>query len=128
MIFVPATPGSQLKTLLQNQDNLITQAMNYLQVRFVERAGMTVMEELGRNNPWASEWYCPGKDCLLCQGRAFLAAEEVEEAIQMVARGENPVKKVKKEDRKSLPSCIVKGMNYILSVSPVETRREGEPI
>ena len=101
MIFVPATHGSQLKTLLQNQDNLITQAMNYPQVRFVERAGMTVMEELGRNNLWASEWYCPRKDCLLCQGRGFLAAEEVEEAIQMVARGENPLKKVKREDRKS---------------------------
>ena len=69
VIFVPATHGSQLKTLLQNQDNLITQAMNYLQVRFVERAGMTVMEELGRNNLWASEWYCPRKDCLL-EGRS----------------------------------------------------------
>ena len=32
----------------------------------------------------------------------------------MVARGENPVKKVKREDRKSLPSCTGEGMNYIL--------------
>ena len=51
------------------------------------------------------------------QGHAFLTAEEVEEAIQMVARGknpENPVKKSKREDRKSLPSCMGESMNYIL--------------
>ena len=51
VIFVPATPDSQLKTILQNQDNNICKAMTSPQVRFIERAGTTVIEDLGRNNP-----------------------------------------------------------------------------
>ena len=64
------------------------------------------MEELGKNNPWASEWFCPRKDYLPCQGRAFLAAEEEEGAIPMTG-GENPeiaLRKSKREDRKFLPN------------------------
>ena len=48
---------------LQNQDNQLAQATNTPQVRFVERAGTTLM----------------------CQGRAFLAREEEEEALRLVA-------------------------------------------
>ena len=64
IIFIPATPDSILKTSLQNQDNQLAQATNTPQVRFVERAGTTLMEELGRNNPWSTDWFCPRKDCL----------------------------------------------------------------
>ena len=53
VMFVPATPGSELKTRLPRQDNILCQASNCPQVRFVERAGTTLMEELGKNNPWA---------------------------------------------------------------------------
>ena len=85
IIFIPTTPDSTLKTSLQNQDNQLAQATNTPQVRFVERAGTTIMEELGRNNPWATDWFCPRKDCLPCQGMAFLAKEEEEEALRLVA-------------------------------------------
>ena len=71
VVFIPSTPGSKLKNLLQSQDNLITSSMNTPQVRFVERSGTTVMEDLGRTNPWAAEWFCPRKDCVPCQGRSF---------------------------------------------------------
>ena len=54
--FVPATPESNLKDRLQKQDNFICLVMNCPQVRFVEKAGTTVIEDLGRNNPWAAEW------------------------------------------------------------------------
>ena len=36
VVFVPATPDSALKTILQNQDNNICIAMNSPQVRFIE--------------------------------------------------------------------------------------------
>ena len=127
VIFLPATPNSELKSLLQNQDNILAQATNSPQIRFVERAGTTLMEDLGRNNPWASEWYCPRKDCLPCQGRAFLAKEEEEEAIKLVT-GEGKKEKrnpdpSRKPDRKSVPSCTGEGMNYCIEC--VSCRKEG---
>ena len=80
VVFIPATPGSELKARLQRQDNIMCQASNCPKVRFLERAGTTLIEELGKNNPWASEWYCPRQDCLPYQGRMELAAEAEEEA------------------------------------------------
>ena len=74
------------------------------------------MEELGSSNPWSSEWFCPRKDCLPCQGRIFLAVEEEEQSIKMTT-GEGDSKPTKKKDReanKALPSCTTEGMNYML--------------
>ena len=90
------------------------QASNCPQVRFVERAGTTIIEELGKNNPWASEWYCPRQDCLPCQGRMELAAEAEEEAGKMLDKSEVSKLKAGKADRKSLPSCISEGANYCI--------------
>ena len=105
VIFIPSTPGSQLKNILQKQDSIITTAMGSPRARFVERAGVTIMEELGSNNPWSTEWYCPRKDCLPCQGRAFLAKEEEEEAIKLVTgEGKGNPDPSRKPDRKSVPS------------------------
>ena len=84
VVFIPATPGSRLKISSKKQDNMVTQVMTSPQVRFVERAGTTMIEDLGRNSPWASEWYCPRKESLPCQGRAILAAEVEEDAMAMV--------------------------------------------
>ena len=55
VVFILSTPGSRLKEILQSQDNLITSSMSTPQVRFVERSGTTLMEDLGKNNPWAAE-------------------------------------------------------------------------
>ena len=46
VMFVPATPDSRLKTILQNQDNILCKSMNCPQVRFIERAGTTIVEDL----------------------------------------------------------------------------------
>ena len=74
------------------------------------------MEEFGSNNPWSCEWFCPRKDCLPCQGRIFLAEEEIEQSLKMVT-GEGDAQPPKKKDReakKALPSCTSEGMNYSL--------------
>ena len=78
--------------------------MNCPQVRFVERAGTTVIEDLGRNNPLVSEWSFPRPNCLPCPGCTILAAEAEEEATRMV-RKEGSANKLKKEGRVFLPSC-----------------------
>ena len=101
---------------------MVTQAMNSPQVCFVERAGNTVIVDLGRNSPWASEWYCPRKDCLPCQGRAILAAKAEKEAMAMVSKDSLLEKKTKSADRKSLPSCIGEGTNY--SIECLTCRKE----
>ena len=50
--FVPFTPGSRLKTKLQTADDILSQTMDAPRVRFVERGGQSVIEEVGSNNPW----------------------------------------------------------------------------
>ena len=101
-----------MKGRLQRQDNTICQASNFPQVRFVERAGTTLMEELGNNNPWANDWFCPRQDCLPCQGRLELAKEAEEEAMRMLNKEETDTTKPKKPERNSIPSCTGERTNY----------------
>ena len=58
VVFIPATPGSQLRKKLQEADDLITKATNCPPARFVERGGPTIVDTVGRTNPMAGEWYC----------------------------------------------------------------------
>ena len=79
------------------------------------------MEELGSNNPWSTEWFCPRKDCLQCQGRAFLAEEETEQSLKLVTGEGTPTKG--KPDRKAIPSCTGEGMNYCIEC--ISCRKQG---
>ena len=54
-MFVPATPGSALKKLLQKAEDEAGKLMNTPVVRIVERAGTKLMEEVGDTNPWKGE-------------------------------------------------------------------------
>ena len=90
VVFIPATPASGLKNILQKQDDTICLATNCPQVRFVERACVTVMEELGRSNPWAKEWCYNRKDCAPFQGRGLLAAEAKDENLKLAQQGDSP--------------------------------------
>ena len=81
------------------------------------------MEDLGRNNPWETEWFCPRQDCLPCQGRQILAAEAELEAMQLTAQ-EGPCPKRRKEDTISLPSCTSEGANY--SIECLTCQKEGK--
>ena len=59
IVFVPTTPGLQLKKQLQEADNIVCQTVNLPSVRFVETGGPTIIELVGNNNPGAKEWWCP---------------------------------------------------------------------
>ena len=63
IVFVPAMPDSCLRKLLQTQDEGLCRTTNTPTARFVERGGTTLIEMVGRNNPWAKEWSCPRDNC-----------------------------------------------------------------
>ena len=112
VVFVPSTPGSQLKKSLQEADNVICQTVNSPSVRFVETGGPTIMELVGNNNPGAREWWCPRHDCAPCQGRRVLGQEEIEDTLKRSDGEEVPKKSL--QDRTALPSCVGEGINYVI--------------
>ena len=75
VLFIPATPGSEMRKLLQSTEDQAAKLMNSPSIRVVERAGTKLIDEVGNNNPWKKEWTCPRKTCLPCQGQAILGAE-----------------------------------------------------
>ena len=111
--FVPFTPGSRLKTDLQTADDILSQTMDAPRVRFVERGGQSVIEEVGSNNPWKQEQFCDRDSCGVCEGRMIIGAEKEEETAAMVT-GESKPSKRPKEDMIALPGCTEEGVNYSL--------------
>ena len=57
--FIPTTPESKLRMVLQNIDEDLCRTTNSPTTRFIERGGPTIIDRVGRNNPWAKEWICP---------------------------------------------------------------------
>ena len=51
VLFVPASPGSEMKKLLQTAEDQAAKLMNSPTVRVVERAGVKLIQEVGNNNP-----------------------------------------------------------------------------
>ena len=66
-------------------------------MRFVERAGNTILEELGSSNPWVREWTFPRKDCLPCIGQSLIAAEIELEALKNVVGDHNVAENILEE-------------------------------
>ena len=112
-IFVPFTKESKLKKRLQEVDRLIGEATGTPACRFVERCGgSTIVGLLGRNNPWALEWECGRKECLVCEGRKLLKEEE--EKRQIAPEGTPTVPRPGKEEMKAVPKCTMEGAGYLL--------------
>ena len=125
VVFLPATPGSRLKKDLQEADEILCKTTNSPTVRFVERGGPTLMELVGKSNPWSREWFCPRKNCVPCKGRLLLAAEDAEERLQMAEKKEGVVKR-SQESRVAVPSCTGEGVNYILECAAC--RKSGKQV
>ena len=55
VVFVPATPGSKLRDILQRCDDQLSETLDAPAVRFVEKGGTTIERKLihGRENPFA---------------------------------------------------------------------------
>ena len=120
VLFVPATPGSELRKLIQKAEDQASKLMNSPTVRVVERARTKIMQEVGDNNPWKKEWCCPRKTYPPCQGQALLGAEKEEESLRLVCgnvegqTGETKKGSWLKDDCRSLPGCTGEGCNYVI--------------
>ena len=112
-IFVPFTKESRLKKRLQEVDRLIGEATGTPACRFVERCGgSTIVGLLCRNNPWALQWECGRKECLVCKGRQLLAEEEEQ---RQIAPADGPqVPRPAREAVKAVPKCTMEGAGYLL--------------
>ena len=106
----------KLRKLLQRMDEDLCRTTNSPKARFIERGGPTLLDLVGRNNPWGREWTCPCRNNLPCQSRGLLAAEEEDESAKMLDKslGKEVVKRRSPEDRKAIPSCTSEGVNYII--------------
>ena len=106
---------------LQEVDKMIGEATGSPSARFVERCGgATIVDLLGRNNPWAADWCCGRLACLVCKGRALLQqeAEETEPTTGPIPP------KPGKDDTKAAPKCTSEGAWYI--VECWTCRKEGK--
>ena len=91
---------------------MMVQALNVPSVRFIEKAGTTVIQDVGQSYPWASDKFCPRTNCWHCQGRYQLLKEEEERMVQSVT-GEATSTCPPEDTRTSLPGCTSKGINFV---------------
>lgn len=116
-VFVPFTKESRLRKRLQVIDDTIGESTRSPGLRFIERCGgQTIIDLLGRSNPWAKDLRCPREKCLPCAGKDILAREEEERKIP--EPGQPPCPRPSKEETTSIPKCTVEGVGYIVECWP----------
>ena len=129
VLFIPSTPGSGLRKLLQEAEDRAALMMNTPSVRIVERAGTKIMDEVGDTDPWRNEWCCQRKSCLPCQGQEILGAEREKAALELVggSQGGETQREAStswpKEDCRSISGYTKEGCNYVIEC--LECRRQG---
>ena len=55
MVFVPHTPGGELRRIIQEEDNKIMGESKFGKVKVVERMGNSLIKSLGNKAPWRGE-------------------------------------------------------------------------
>ena len=113
VVFIPHTPRSVLKNLLQKQDDTFCSSLKIPGVHFVERGGDRISQTIGQSNPWKAEQFCNRNGCLPCQGRLELGAE-AEARSQALIAGDDPGPKPPEGSTRSLPGCYNEGVNYTI--------------
>lgn len=117
VVFVPYTPQSALKKKLQEADDCLTSSLGRPRARFVEKAGGTIVTQVGRPNPWKADIRCTREECVACQGRSLIEKEKEDRAVGAVTgemEGKEAVMKIPKKEQVSLPGCTREGIVYIL--------------
>ena len=67
VLFVPFTPGGELRKELQQIDRKVTSTKNG-QIRVVEKLGNTLIQSLGNQAPWRGE-SCGRSECWPCRSK-----------------------------------------------------------
>ena len=66
VVFIPHTPGGELKKRLQEVNDKLVQTMKLKRVKFVERGCNNIQGILCRSNPW-KEKKCGDGECMVCK-------------------------------------------------------------
>ena len=94
VIFVPFTPNSMLRDRLQSLDEDLGKCLQVPSLRFVEKAGTKIVQTLGQSDTWASERFCPRRNCHHCKGRLQLLQEAEQRSVAKItgeATSTNPL-------------------------------------
>ena len=68
ILFVPHTPNSELRKILQQVDDKVMNRMEFGKVKVVERLGLTLLKSLGNPAPWRSD-HCGRPNCWPCRSK-----------------------------------------------------------
>ena len=71
-LLVPYSVGSLLQKQVQDSENKLMDLLGGPKVRIVEKGGDTLLDLLGRNDPWAASRRCPDPSCPTCASRMWL--------------------------------------------------------
>ena len=101
---------------LQEADDLLKSTLSRPKAaRFVEKAGVTTVTDIGRPNPWVAEVWCNRKDCLFCKRRLIIAEEKEKEALAKVwGKVEEGKVTISKAIKVAFCGCTREGVLYVL--------------
>ena len=75
-LLVPFSVDSALMKSVQRAEDSFTDLMGGSRVRVLEHGGDTLINSLGRNDPWAARRRCPDEGCMTCESRFWLQAQK----------------------------------------------------
>ena len=67
MLFLLSSPRGELLKRMKETDHQFRKGTRMRQIRFVERAGVSLKDTLVSSNPW-SDQKCGRKECFMCRG------------------------------------------------------------
>ena len=66
-MFIRSTPRGELLKKLKETDELFRRGSDMRQIKFIERAGVSLRDTLVSSNPW-SDQKCGREECFVCRG------------------------------------------------------------
>ena len=87
--------GSLLRNTLQEIDDTFARLHNQPRICIVEHAGTTIIQEVGKSDPWIGEWDCRRPRCIIYKTLAFIQQEEEQARIE----GRKPLMELKESLR-----------------------------
>ena len=67
VLFIPSTPRGELLKRMRETDLQYRRGTDMRQIKFVERAGVSLKDTLVSGNPWG-DMKCGREDCFVCRG------------------------------------------------------------
>ena len=101
-LLVPFTVGGTLQRMVQSAEDSYVDLIGGDRVRVIEKGGDTLLNLLGRNDPWSARRSCTDQGCPSCESRRWL----------------QELKKTAKKSGSTLPKALIQSTSQ-------QCRREG---